>query len=195
MKEFFKFLQDYSGALSFISAIILSVITLLYLLETRKQRKLSEKMLQSEDAILNIDIKTIENTKDHFDFELVISNIGHKALYRLEYKVLTKRSPRECIAQFRWNGTKEECEVGKNLTMNKVVSGLLPGEKITYYIRVLKKFLDYDNGMYIRIKYINAYKELTDEVIFMTISEKTISYSLLSNLIDNKLRPKIPVQY
>jgi hypothetical protein len=192
-------LKEYDGLITAMASIILAFITLLYLRETRLQRLVNEKLVMNDNCELNISpkIKLGEDNKENIDFDIEIENFGSKPAFYVEFKVLTKRSPKECISQIIAMGTKEDFYKSDSFTWTKTTNSIMPGIKLNFFCRVLPKFLDYDQSFYLWVRYHDFYKNQKDEILHISLSDtKSIRITYINNL-PSKSREKVdlPVSY
>ena len=185
--SYIELINHYNGIIMAVSSIILTVITYFYLVETIKMRAIYDKLINHDNSLLIIEISPInhDNKTNLIWFELKMRNIGSKPLRNSSFKLLTKRSPRECISHNVYLCDRETYL--RNLKINYIASndyeGLMPGETITYYINIQLSFLDIDKSFYVWIKYIDFYKNIDDEVRLISIADEKSQQVLNINVL------------
>lgn len=193
-------LNTYNGLLNVSATTLLVLITYLYLRETRKIREANQHLLRSENCLLDLELGQIQTDSEskRLWFELRIRNIGSKPARHLTFKLLTKRSPRECISHLVCPYPRVEFLKSKDqyTTYRKDYTGLMPGNEVIFYCEVSPSFLDYDRSFYLWLKYADFYGINGDEIRHVTIDGEGLKtvFNVNVGLQYNK-KLSIPVTY
>ena len=199
--EWLKALNSYNGLITAVATIVLVIITYIYMLETKKQRLLNEKIFKLENSQIIIEDTVIQfiDGKKQVSVEFKLKNIGSKPARNIEFKILTKRSPKECISQFHFIGSKEEyknqLDEGK-MTYSKTKDTLMSGQDECFYTEILTSLLDYDKSFYLWVKYRNFYNEIVDEIRWISLAqENCVSETNINMVMEYNKKYNLPVSY
>ncbi len=195
-------MEAYGALTTGVATVVLAIVTFFYLRETREQRRLTRSILESENSHITIELgpDTLDRSTELLKFEISLKNIGPKPAYGIEFKFLTRRSPRECVSRIVSPGSRAEYEQAQKngiVTYRQDTDVLTGRDNVGFYCEIWEEFLDYDSSFYLWVRYRDFYRDRRDEIRLISLARRDSISITNANAIREQVNKKfeVPVNF